>query len=54
MLITARMMAPAQYFARLMRPSNDVNKYWKSKFIVPPPYASGLLPAVTFVEPKGC
>jgi hypothetical protein len=34
-------MVPAQYLARLMRPSNDVNRYWKSKFIVPLPLRPG-------------
>ena len=27
MLIIARMMVPAQYLARLMRPSNEVKRY---------------------------
>jgi hypothetical protein len=37
------MMVPAQYFARLMRPSNDVKRYLKSKSIgFPPPLAAKL------------
>jgi hypothetical protein len=41
MLMMARMIVPAQYLARLMRPSKDVKRYWKSKFIVPLPLRPG-------------
>src|ERR1700752_2968075 len=53
MLMMARMIVPAQYLARLMRPSNDVKRYCKSKFIVPPPFAAGLRQPTLFVRPNG-
>jgi hypothetical protein len=30
-----------------------VNRYWKSKFIVPPPIAAGLRQPALFVRPNG-
>src|SRR3972149_5195525 len=53
MLIMARMIVPAQYLARLMRPSNDVKRYWKSKFIASPPFAAGVRRAPPFFLAEG-
>src|SRR5262252_9205436 len=55
MLTMARIIVPAQYFARLMRPSNDVKRYLKFKSIgfPPPPLGSQAAVVSTFVRPKG-
>src|SRR4026208_544728 len=53
MLTMARMIVPAQYLARLRRPSNDGNRYLKSKSIAFPPSRAGQLPLFTFVRPNG-
>src|SRR5581483_6647534 len=51
MLMMARITTPAQYLARLMRPSNDVKRYWKS--IRVPSLCSRVSPGPSLVRPKG-
>src|SRR5882724_11306677 len=48
---TERLTTPTQYLARLMRPSNDVKRYWKS--IVSPSLGGQVQAAPVLVRPKG-